>query len=196
MGIFPSILDPTQQRLDEGRYLHTGRGTKALQRRLARQLTAWAGLARPDIPRTEMRTHVAIPTHGGAVSHGCVHSWERAGASSTFGHREHLPQLIPRTRTVHTYTRQLPVLYSTYTSGLCDFFLIATWFLNFHLAWWMEPRDCLSLKCRWLLFCNLVSYSVCPRSSDPFYIVTYYIKWVTTSWKDGSQLYFTENFLK
>ena len=24
--------------------------------------------------------------------------------------------------------------------------------------------------------------TVCPRSSDPFYIVTYYIKWVTTSW--------------
>ena len=27
--------------------------------------------------------------------------------------------------------------------------------------------------------------SVCPRSSDPFSIVTFYIKWVTTSWKDG-----------
>ena len=25
-------------------------------------------------------------------------------------------------------------------------------------------------------------YTVCPRSSDPFYIVGYYIKWVTTSW--------------
>ena len=24
--------------------------------------------------------------------------------------------------------------------------------------------------------------TVCPRSSDPFYIVGYYIKWVTTSW--------------
>ena len=24
--------------------------------------------------------------------------------------------------------------------------------------------------------------SVCPRSSDPFYVVTYYLKWVTTSW--------------
>ena len=23
---------------------------------------------------------------------------------------------------------------------------------------------------------------MCPRSSDPFYIVTYYIKWVTISW--------------
>ena len=25
-------------------------------------------------------------------------------------------------------------------------------------------------------------YTVCPRSSDPFYIVRYYIQWVTTSW--------------
>ena len=25
-------------------------------------------------------------------------------------------------------------------------------------------------------------YTVCPKSSVPFYIVTYYIKWVTTSW--------------
>ena len=26
----------------------------------------------------------------------------------------------------------------------------------------------------------------CPRGSDPFYIVTYYMKWVTTSWTDGN----------
>ena len=25
-------------------------------------------------------------------------------------------------------------------------------------------------------------YTVCSKSSDPFYVVTYYIKWVTTSW--------------
>ena len=31
----------------------------------------------------------------------------------------------------------------------------------------------------------LNSYTICPRSSDPFYIVTYYIKYVTTSWTDG-----------
>ena len=24
--------------------------------------------------------------------------------------------------------------------------------------------------------------TVCPRSSDPFYLVSFYIKWVTTSW--------------
>ena len=27
--------------------------------------------------------------------------------------------------------------------------------------------------------------TVCPRSSDPFYIVTYYIKWATSSWTYG-----------
>ena len=27
--------------------------------------------------------------------------------------------------------------------------------------------------------------TVCPWSSDPFSIVTYYIRWVTTSWTDG-----------
>ena len=27
--------------------------------------------------------------------------------------------------------------------------------------------------------------TICPKSSDPFYIVTYYIKWVTTSWTDS-----------
>ena len=32
---------------------------------------------------------------------------------------------------------------------------------------------------------------VCPRSSDPFYIVLgYNIKWVTTSWTDGSTYIF------
>ena len=29
-------------------------------------------------------------------------------------------------------------------------------------------------------------YTVCPRSSDPFYKVPYYIKWVTTSWTYGT----------
>ena len=33
-------------------------------------------------------------------------------------------------------------------------------------------------------------YTICPRSSDPFYIVSYYIKWVTTSWTYS--IYLTE----
>ena len=32
-------------------------------------------------------------------------------------------------------------------------------------------------------------YTVCPRSSYPFDVVTYYIKWVTTSWTDGKFFY-------
>ena len=27
--------------------------------------------------------------------------------------------------------------------------------------------------------------TICPRSSDPFYMITYYMKWVTTSWTAG-----------
>ena len=30
--------------------------------------------------------------------------------------------------------------------------------------------------------------TVCPRSSDTFYIVSYYIKWVTTSWTHSSKV--------
>ena len=29
---------------------------------------------------------------------------------------------------------------------------------------------------------NYENYTVCPGGSDPLYVVTYYIKWVTTSW--------------
>ena len=35
------------------------------------------------------------------------------------------------------------------------------------------------------LFCGYCCCTVFPRSSDHFYIVTYNIKWVTTSWIDG-----------
>ena len=31
-------------------------------------------------------------------------------------------------------------------------------------------------------FSRALNSTICPRSSDPFCIVTYYIKWVTTSW--------------
>ena len=30
--------------------------------------------------------------------------------------------------------------------------------------------------------CEILLYTVCPGSSDPFYIISYYIKWVTTFW--------------
>ena len=36
-----------------------------------------------------------------------------------------------------------------------------------------------------LFFNWVVRSTVCLRSSDPFYVVTDYIKWVTTSWTFG-----------
>ena len=46
-----------------------------------------------------------------------------------------------------------------------------------------------------MLFLNLntilTPYTICPRSSDSFYIVSYYIKWVTTSWTHSMS---TEHF--
>ena len=35
------------------------------------------------------------------------------------------------------------------------------------------------------LIAREILYTVCPRSSDPFYILTYYIELDTTSWTDG-----------
>ena len=35
-----------------------------------------------------------------------------------------------------------------------------------------------------ILIVNII-HTVCPRSSDPFFKVTYYKKWVTTSCTDG-----------
>ena len=39
-------------------------------------------------------------------------------------------------------------------------------------------------RMRKIVQCTSLLYAttVCPRRSDPFYVVTYYIKWVTTSW--------------
>ena len=36
-----------------------------------------------------------------------------------------------------------------------------------------------------MLFIYFKEDTMCPRSSDPFHMVTYYIKRVTTSWTDG-----------
>ena len=33
---------------------------------------------------------------------------------------------------------------------------------------------------------NAMPKTVCPRSSYPFYKVTYYIRWITNSWTDGN----------
>ena len=49
----------------------------------------------------------------------------------------------------------------------------------------MEVWGHYTLKARYLVNSAIKKDTVCPRSSDPFYIVTYCIKWVTTSWTDG-----------
>ena len=36
----------------------------------------------------------------------------------------------------------------------------------------------------------------CPGNSDPFHIVTYYIKWVTTSWTDGMKKAHWHNWIR
>ena len=33
-----------------------------------------------------------------------------------------------------------------------------------------------------IFVCHIYHVTVCPRSSDPIYIISNYIKWVTTSW--------------
>ena len=62
-------------------------------------------------------------------------------------------------------------------------------------------RQCLPLEglfCKARLYSSwdeqeiytMLIHTVCPGRSDPFYIVTFYIKWVTTSWTDGIWLFF------
>ena len=37
------------------------------------------------------------------------------------------------------------------------------------------------------LFLNFImDITMCPKSSNPFYIVSYYIKWVTTAWSHSN----------
>ena len=47
----------------------------------------------------------------------------------------------------------------------------------------LSPSCCTMsiIQCRNTVF-NLKTTTVCPGSSDPFYIVSYYVKWATTSW--------------
>ena len=43
-----------------------------------------------------------------------------------------------------------------------------------------EPER--ELEREWEKYIVWKMHTLCPRSSNPFYIATYYIKWVTTSW--------------
>ena len=62
-----------------------------------------------------------------------------------------------------------------------------------------DPRKTTRMRIRpkfFLYFFQYESqYTVCPGSSDPFYVVTYYIKWVTTSWT-YSNWYFSDPTVK
>ena len=50
--------------------------------------------------------------------------------------------------------------------------------LDFHICWFYGSILMTFSVQTLILFCSIV----CPRSSDPFCTVTYYIKWFTTSW--------------
>ena len=49
-------------------------------------------------------------------------------------------------------------------------------------------------RLRWVLP-NIILDTVCPRSSDQFYIVSYYIKLVATSWTNGFSGDFAPTFI-
>ena len=38
------------------------------------------------------------------------------------------------------------------------------------------------------------NFTIRPRSSDPLYIVVYYIKWVTTSWTDSKKFFIYKSY--
>ena len=86
----------------------------------------------------------------------------------------------PDRRTSSVVKYYLP-LFSLFSLYLCVYvFLSLFQYPCVHLF-----SVCLSLSFRrlWQIFAEKKSlYTVCPRSSDPFYIVNYYIKWVTTPW--------------
>ena len=42
-----------------------------------------------------------------------------------------------------------------------------------------------------MIILNMILFLIiCQRSSDPFYIIAYYIKWVTTSWTFSMNIFF------
>ena len=48
--------------------------------------------------------------------------------------------------------------------------------------WWLPPEIYILIYRHFIIAQSSHIHTVCPGRSDPFYIVTYYIKWVTTSW--------------
>ena len=76
---------------------------------------------------------------------------------------------------VSSYKERFQIICVHWTSKIliCKYFFM--WFLTY---------------CTWIRI-----RTVCPRSSDPFNIVTYYIKWVTTSWTYSTLILIIFNIL-
>ena len=59
-----------------------------------------------------------------------------------------------------------------------------------------DIKDILNLNAKFHLAKIKIEKGRLPGSSDPFYIVTYYIKWVTTSWTFTVKKHYNYYFLK
>ena len=70
------------------------------------------------------------------------------------------------------FTQNIPVRIRTYT-------LYSLWFYYAICSGFMGLLTYSALKISSYLFCDEYYRTVCPRSSWPFYIVAYYMKWVT-----------------
>ena len=59
------------------------------------------------------------------------------------------------------------------------------------MPWGLEAGLCAREEVDCTVNINIKSLcgTVCPRSSDPFYIVGYYIAWVTTSWTSSIKFF-------
>ena len=53
----------------------------------------------------------------------------------------------------------------------------------------MQSNSIIDLKAQAVKAKDLDS-TICPRSSDPFYVVSCYIKWATTSWTHSSRHFY------
>ena len=62
------------------------------------------------------------------------------------------------------------------------------WYYMSKKSWPIVYAKLLFIMGNYFLDIQYILYTVCPRSNDPFYVETYYIKWVTTSWTYSTKL--------
>ena len=60
--------------------------------------------------------------------------------------------------------------------------------LTFYKISYQQGKHIISVGSKQFNAWNIFVYTVCPGSFDTFYIVSYYIKWVTTSWTHGTRI--------